>query len=123
MYIFALVESLFSHQKTSRGWIFFLGLVDPSRNRLVPTAYFVIHQYKMKNFKSGQIYMKDAECAESKGKSIFQIFIFQVKFILVLKIWSIFDEFSPITQKNINRKISLFRISFGSAHPTSFIKI
>ena len=28
------------HQKTSRVWEFFLGLVDPSGNRLVSTAYF-----------------------------------------------------------------------------------
>ena len=28
------------YQKTFRGWEFFLGLVDPSRNGLVSTAYF-----------------------------------------------------------------------------------
>jgi len=29
-------------QKKTRSWIFFLGLVDPSRNRLALTAYFAI---------------------------------------------------------------------------------
>ena len=48
------------HQKTSRGWIFFVRLVDPSRNRLVSTAYFVIVSsvFCMPFFQSGQIYMK-----------------------------------------------------------------
>ena len=27
------------HQKATRFWVYFLGLVDPSRNRLVSTAY------------------------------------------------------------------------------------
>ena len=29
-----------SHQKASRVWDFFLGLVEPSRNKLVSMAYF-----------------------------------------------------------------------------------
>ena len=35
---FAIFFSIFC-QKTSRVWEFFLGLVDPSRNRLVSTAF------------------------------------------------------------------------------------
>ena len=43
---------------------------------------------------SGQIYMKDAECAESKDHdSDFSYFNFRVIVIIVLKIWSVFDEF------------------------------
>ena len=36
-------------------------------------------------FKRGEIYMKDAECAKSKKKSIFRFFISQVLVIFVLK--------------------------------------
>ena len=69
----------------SRGWIFYLGLVDPSGNRLASTAYFaivsslvsthgsnacIIHQIIICFFKSGQIYMEDTESAESKENQI-----------------------------------------------------
>ena len=36
---FFLVGGLAPHQRKLRLWEFFLGLVDPSRNRLVSTAY------------------------------------------------------------------------------------
>ena len=45
-------------------------------------------------FSSVEIYMKDAECAESKDHdSDFSYFNFRVIVIIVLKIWSVFDEF------------------------------
>ena len=90
------------HQKTSRVWEFFLGLVDPSRNRLVSTAYFTkpgfsVLQYisisfdayiKIKNniffFKNGQIYMTGTQSAESnrlnrlKEKSNFRFLFFEL---------------------------------------------
>ena len=60
--------------------------------------------------KSCQIFMKDAECAETNEKINFPIFIFRVMVIFVLKIWLIFDEFSLITRKIRNGKnvISFF---------------
>ena len=39
---FYLVGGFALHWKTSRAWTFFLGLVDPCRNRLASTAYFPI---------------------------------------------------------------------------------
>ena len=39
---FFLVGSFAPHQTASRVWDFFLGLVDPSRNRLASTTYFEI---------------------------------------------------------------------------------
>ena len=35
-----VVGGIAPQQKASRAWAFFLGLVDPSRNRLASTAYF-----------------------------------------------------------------------------------
>ena len=82
--------------KKSRGWIFFIGLVDPSRIRLVSTAYFAslfsilqawgcIHQNRnFFRFRSGQIYMKNAEYAESKEKSYFRFIFFEL--------WSFFTQ-------------------------------
>ena len=58
-----------------------LSYEDPSRNRLISTAYFAkpgfsvlyawvcIHYNIFFFFKIGQIYMQDAESAESKEKS------------------------------------------------------
>ena len=61
-----------------------------------------------KNIESVQIYMKDAECGVTNEKSIF---IFRVMVIFVPKIWSIFDEFSPIT-----RKIKIVNKSYFAFH-------
>ena len=61
--------------------------------------------------------MEDAECAESKEKSDFSDF-FELLFIFVLKITSIFDEIHD-KSKNKNRKIDF---SFVSEHCASFIK-
>ena len=62
-------------KKTSRVWDFFLGLMDPSRKRLVSTAIQNrkkhMHQNNIFFFKSVQIYMKDAKCADSKVMVIF----------------------------------------------------
>ena len=53
----------------------------------------------------------------------FPIYIFRVMIILVLKIWSISDEFPPITRKIKIAKKIYFDFSFYSAHSASFIKI
>ena len=52
--------------------------------------------------------MKDAECAQTKEKSIFR-FYFRVMVIFVLQIWSIFDETQ--NSKNKNCKKNVFRFS------------
>ena len=69
-------------------------------------------------FKNGQIYMKDAECAESKEKScqIFPIFIFRVMVIFVLKT----ANFRLIFR--ITRKLKI-DFSFHSALCASFVKM
>ena len=46
-----------------------------------PFACLISHVSKSKEFclfKSGQMYMKDAECAESKDKSIFLFLFFEL---------------------------------------------
>ena len=113
-------------QKASRGWEFFLGLVDCSQDRLVSTAYQkkpvfnVLHAIGMQHqnnflfFKNGQIYMNDLESAELNGKSNFRFFrflFFELWFFLVIFVlkMSIFDEFFTIT-----RKIKMGKLFFHS---------
>ena len=93
------------HLKNTSDW-FFLGMVDPSRNRLKSTAHLAI---------SSSVF-----CMRGW---IFFIYIFRVTVIFVLKIWSIFDEFSPITRIIKIAKIGEIYFPFISVHSGSFIKI
>jgi len=123
--------------KSIQGWIFFLGLLDPNRNRLASTAYFTIVSsmfcmHRLKNwlidtsksiffFKIDQIYMRDAECVESKEKLNFRFYRF-----LVIELWSFFTKNCQFSMnfhdnsKNINRNIDF---PFDSAHCASFMKV
>ena len=65
-------------------------------------------------FKSVQIYMKDAEYAESKEKSNFRFFIFLVMVIFVLKCPQFSMSFHD-NMKNKNRKNDLSFVSENCA--------
>ena len=108
--VFLSIQQIFLSpppKNASKVWEFFLGLVDPSWNRLVSTAF--------KNCLNGytcikinfflQIYMKNLESAEQKEKIKFPMYIFRAMVIFVTSvITSIFDELSRKLEK-LNQNI------------------
>ena len=68
-------------KKSSRTWTFFLGLVDPSRNRLASMVYFARLFIVLHAWVGTYAYIKIIFFSERKIKlQIFPIFIFQVYF-------------------------------------------
>ena len=90
-------------KKTSRSWIFFFSTGGPQSEQVssingIPeeSLQFCMHGYtciKIIFFKSGQIYMKDAERAESKEKLIFRFLFFELWSFMYSNFHFLFSKF------------------------------
>ena len=75
--------------------------------------------------ESVQIYVQDAECAESKKKQFFHFYFSSYRHFLIIFVTSI-PQFSMnfhANSKNKSHKKNVFRFSFYSVHFVSFIKL